>query len=418
MPVLPAPIAEQCRADRLWGLAFFATLLMPWMLMVSRVGMEVCAALVVLCFLWRSYRARDWAWARTPFFRLCLLVWAYLLLVVTPLALLPSDSLPTAAAWIRFPVFFMALRHWLLRSRSALYGVGVSLLLMLCFVGVDTLWQFVSGTSLTGHARMESGRLTGPFKNPKAGLFVGKLLLPTMGIALMAWALHKRRVGMLDWGAVLAALLIAMVLTGERSPVLSTALGLGVAALLLMWKLPKLRLPCIAAGLAVVIGFVGLYRTEEWVQLRADQAVETMLNYQQSDYGLLAAAAYDIGRERLWHGTGFKGFRELCPDLHYNGYIFRGLHPHNIYAEWFAETGLPGLLLFIAMVALLLREAWQHYRRAVGDEAVAPAMLLGVLAQQCFPLMGMQSFFTNWPAMLWWFPLALAFSALPREKSA
>lgn len=418
MLALPAPITEQFRTDRVWGLAFLATVLMPWMLMVSRVGMEVCAALVALCFLWRSYRARDWAWVRSPFFKLCLLVWAYLLLVVTPLALAPSDSLPNAAAWIRFPVFFMALRYWVLATRPALYGVGISLLAMLCFVAVDTLWQFISGTSLSGNERLASGRLTGPFKNPKAGLFMGKLLMPTMGIALIAWFVRKQRVAAFGWCMVLFALLVAMILTGERSPVLSTALGLGVAAALLMWKLPKLRVPCIAAGVAVVIGFVGLYRSEEWVQLRADQAVETMLNYKQSDYGLLATVAYDIGRERLWHGAGFKGFRELCPELHYNGYTFRGLHPHNIYAEWFAETGLPGLLLFIGMVALLIREAWQQYRRTVGYGAVAPAVLLGVLAQQCFPLMGMQSFFTNWPAMLWWFPLALAFSALPREKSA
>jgi len=157
--------------------------------------------------------------------------------------------------------------------------------------------------------------------------------------------------------------------------------------------------------------------TSATVQMRGQQMLETMQHYKQSDYGQLAAVALDIGQAHLLHGAGLHGYRELCPTLVSYGITFRGLHPHNYYLEWFAEAGLPGLLLLLAMVIVLLREDMQHLLRAHRLEKLVPAIVLGVLVQHFFPFVGMQSFFTNWGAMLQWYTLSLSFAALPRSDA-
>lgn len=418
LPLFLRETIVRAKTDPVWGFALLATLLIPWMMIFARVGIEICGAIIGLSFLWVSFRQRDWAWLRQPFTLACILAWAWLSLVVTPLAIDPAASVTPSVLWFRMPLMAIALRYYVLRSPAARSTLALMLAVMLAAVGVDALWQYATGMSFTGHARLDSGRLTGPFAAPKVGLYLGKMLLPAIALGLVHALTHRSRAGIAAVLGLLFGTMVVILLTGERSALLGTVLGLTVAAGLMMLAERRWRAPCMAVALATVALLALLYSSNDWVRLRGDQAVQTMQHYAESDYGVLIGAAYTIGRQHLAHGVGLGGFRELCPDLHYNGYVFRGMHPHNAFAEWFAEAGLPGLLLFLAIIAVLLRDGVQHFRTARGIERLLPAMALGITAQHFFPLMGMQSFFTNWPAMLVWYPLGLAFAGLPKERDA
>ena len=89
-------------------------------------------------------------------------------------------------------------------------------------------------------------------------------------------------------------------------------------------------------------------------------------DYGQSTYGLLARAAFEMGMNHPWHGVGLENFELLCPELTYQGVAFRGMHPHNYYMEWFAETGLPFSLQIVGRLfddATVLR-AGDAYEKA------------------------------------------------------
>jgi O-antigen ligase len=405
------------RQNRVWALAFVATLLMPLMLIVARVGVEICCALIGLAFLWHSARTRDWQWLRDPFTLACLVAWGWLVLVVAPLAVAPSSKWPDAALWFRFPLMFAALRFWVLAYAPARLTLASMLALLLALVVVDTFWQMLTGVSLSGQPRIENGRLTGPFETPKVAQYLGKLVMPAVAICIAAaLALRLKRPAMLAV-VLLVASIVMILLSGQRSTFLTVLLGCGVMGGLMLLRDRRLLKPCLLAGALVIGGFFALYTTNDWVKIRSDQGFETMLHYPKSDYGVLAIAGIDMGKAHWLHGTGLRGFRDFCPDLPYNGYTFRGMHPHNAFVEWFAETGAIGLLLFITMIGVLLRDSLQHFRAARGLDALLPAAAIGILAQHFFPLMGMQSFFTNWPAMLQWFPLAMMFAALPPRRA-
>jgi len=171
------------------NMALLALIALPWMPIFTKLGIEICVSVIAFTFLWQSYRFEHWQWMKDPFFILCIIAWLWLGLVVTPLALSPSDSLSSALTWIRFPMLYVACRYWLLKGTRARKVLAISLLFLLSFVAVDVLWQYHTGVSLTGHERTINLRLTGPFTTPKAGLVLGKFFLPTFifaGCFLMA----------------------------------------------------------------------------------------------------------------------------------------------------------------------------------------------------------------------------------------
>ncbi|MES2984389.1 MAG: O-antigen ligase family protein [Pseudomonadota bacterium] len=400
------------RQEPVWGVAYLAALLLPWMLVFSRLGAEICCALAGLAFLWHSIRTRDWSWTRDPFLLVCLLAYLWLVLVVTPLALDPSASFKEALTWFRMPLLFASLRYFVLVRREARVGLAWTGALLLALVMVDTLWQFAHGISLSGMVAPGNGRLSGPFNAPKVGLFIAKLLLPIAALLFVFGPTRQRRNVIAAAGLLLVGLM-TIILSGERSAFLSTVLGAAVVMALLVLRDKRLRGPCLLATAGGIVLAAGLYLSTPTVQVRAQQMLQVMQHYPQSDYGVLAAAGVRMGIDHPLHGVGLKGFRALCPELAYAGGTFRGMHPHNVFVEWFCEAGVVGLLLLIGMLGMLAREAWRALGAAQGAQRLLPAVALGVLVQHFFPLMGMQSYFTNWPALLVWFSLSAAFAGLP-----
>jgi O-antigen ligase len=90
-----------------------------------------------------------------------------------------------------------------------------------------------------------------------------------------------------------------------------------------------------------------------------------MEDFPASDYGLIGARAVFIALDHPVFGQGFDGFRNACPDPRYFRTIVPGrsdgggagicnIHPHNHYLEAATNAGLPGLVLFSAMVVAWL----------------------------------------------------------------
>lgn len=417
-----ADIRAQAAQDRVWGLAMAATLLLPIMLIVARVGVEICVAGIGLSFLWHSWRTRQWAWIRTPFALLCLAIWAWIALVVTPLSITGHGGVSDAIMWFRMPLMLMALRTWVLATPAARTMVATWLMFLLCLVAIDTLVQFATGMSLSGHARLENLRLTGPFTGSKVGHYMGQLVAPAIALCLAAAMAAMNKRAMVASLGLLGVVMLTILLSGERSPFMMLLLACAVTVGLAILVEKRLRLIGFALAIAAILSIGILYQASSWVKYRGDMLVESMRHYKQSDYGVLVYESIDMGSAHPWHGIGIQGFRILCPELQYEkGGItstFQALYPHNFFAEWFAEAGAPGLVLFLGLIALLAREALQHYRRSTGTQRLMAAAALGVLVQHFFPLAGMQSFFNNWSAALQWFGLALVFAALPMAAPA
>jgi O-antigen ligase len=102
-----------------------------------------------------------------------------------------------------------------------------------------------------------------------------------------------------------------------------------------------------------------------------------MANWPASNYGQIASRAVAIAEDHPWTGRGFNGFRTGCGDARYwrgwthasnptddgGGALGCNIHPHNVYLQAVTDAGLPGLALYVAMVAAwcaaLARGLWR-----------------------------------------------------------
>ncbi len=384
--------------------------LMPWLLLFSRAGADIAMSAVGLVFLLHSYRTKDWGWCRQNLSKIIFFMWILFILISPFAENNASISMGRALAWGRHPLFFLGCIHWLLRDIKNLKIVGFSCLAALFYSGSNIFFQYVTGFSFEGNpiqGNHSSGqRLTGGFAMPKIGIFIARILFPILAVLYVLRPNKK-------FSALILLLVLPLILiTGERTASILSLFALAIVGFCLFMVQPNLRRIVLLSGVISLVALGALYATQPVIQKRTDFLIEQVSNYPQSYYGQLTIASLAMGRDNLLTGVGLQNFRYVCPEYIENKTVhYCNLHSHNIYMELFSETGLLGLLALIFMVYYLLKEPLAGLKGDKNQQFVAALALAG-LAINFFPLQASQSFFSNWPAILLWFGVALSISSV------
>ena len=322
-----------------------------------------------------------------------------------PQLLSAPDALDRARAWkevavdLRYLPFLWAVAIAAADARG-LQRIGTGLALIVAVWSVDALLQAASGTSALfwsldslqrvagGEGLCEVGaadRLSGVFGpcNLKLGLVLASL-------SPFALAAAARRFGVTGWCVAALVLGITIVLAGARAAWLGYALVLAWAG----WKVlgPRRMLGFAAAG---ALAMAALYAASPQLQQRVARTALAV----QADAGGEGVDQALSGRTRIWqgalcmarahplNGVGVRGFRSAWPHCDPapeqapawgQGQAY---HAHQIVLELLSETGIAGLLLWLAGAFAL----WRAWRRAgVAARARAGPALLA-LAVTVFP---------------------------------
>jgi O-antigen ligase len=240
--------------------------------------------------------------------------------------------------------------------------------------------------------------------------------------SLSPFVLHAagRRFG--RWGWLFAAIAVGSVilLAGSRA----SWITFGLVLLLSGWRTLgwKRLFGVFAFGGALLVALTFLSpQVQERVQrtlhvLTADQAgVDSAL----SGRGRIWAAAWCMSKQHPINGVGPRGFREAFPacDPEPDKIAAWGLgpafHAHQLVLEILSETGVIGLLLWLAAAAMA-RRAWR-YAEADAREAAYPAML--ALAVTVFPFNTHLAFYsTFWGGVTLLLAALYAGSLLGRDR--
>ncbi len=338
-------------------IALALTLALPAFIMHGRGIAEVMIALIDLLFLVRCARTGAWSWLRTPWFRIAAAWWLWLVFCSTPgIGIGGTGSLIQAVVMLRFLLFVAALEHSILATAKARLWLQRVLAASAIYIAAQSWLQFAIGRNLQGFPRYPDGELTGPFLQPRAAAPFSRLLFP----ALLPAIDHLLTRNRLAAFALAIAGIGTVVLIGQRMPLLLTILGL-VTTVLLLPSLRRIMLIALAAG-AILLAATPIISPPTFYRL-VEKFSAQMAHFPDSDYGLLAARAATITYDHPLFGQGFDGFRNACPDPHYHrgwslapahpdggGTGICNIHPHNHYLEAATNAGLPGLVLFSAMV--------------------------------------------------------------------
>ncbi len=392
-----------------------AVLLLPPALLYSRSLSEVLVAWLAVVFL---ATCRDWSWLRRPQWQAAGLYWLWLV-VCSAAGPAPWHAVPQALASLRYWLFAAALAHSV--PAPTLRRLGWVVAACAGWIALECWQQYLFGANVIGAPRWSDGALTGPFPGPRAGPAFVLVLLPAMLPPAMA-LLDRGGVGPRLAGATLAAGgLVTLLLIGQRMPALLGLLGM-LVCLLLLRRFRPVAIACLAAG-AVLLAALPVVSPATYQKLVL-HFLDQMRHFPQSPYGQIYARAAAIATAHPWAGQGFDGYRLVCAQPAYAQAQARfglaplagpdegcNIHPHQFWLEAASSAGLPGVLLFGAVVWLWLRRLGAGLWRAQDPLRVALfATVLGWL----WPLASTSGFY-NMPIAGWGFLLAGWGLALARQ---
>jgi len=381
----------------------------------AELGTLLCLIGAVLLFMRHPSALREHPGARLLLWLLAAYVGAALISSVDSMA--PGKSWGTVASLLRYvPLGLYAC--FAIRREDKLQALYLAVAVVLAFWALDAWAQILTGWSLAGHAEPE--RITGIFgaTNPKLG--------PSLAVLspFALWAAQRR------WGTkgVLLAfvfLLGPVLMSGSRASWLCYAL----VALAFAWRIARspLRFAAVAGGLGVALLLAGglAWKTSERFQLRMDRTLHALSGPQQSlDTAL-------TGRLDIWrtsvamfeahpvNGVGVRAYRYAYPRFappndHFVvsdeacGVGEGACHAHQWVLEVLTETGLLGLLCWLAAIVLALA-AWRRVGAGARERAFPATLALGVML---FPLNTHLAFYSAWWGLLFAWLLGLWCAAL------
>ncbi len=374
------------------------------------------------------------------FFKISIIFWLSLIFI-SIFSYNKSSSFQDSIIFIRFlliPIFcyFVFFKNTKIVERCLLI-----IFVLVIFVCIDTLYQFLNYTSregfggdLFGFKSDWYGRLTGPFGDELIpASYVSKMGL--LGFAFILSIKKYEKMTVLH-SIYLSSILLVTYVSGERMALATFGLGL----LLLLIFLTEYRK---SIFLSIFIGIILIYLTtylhpvyndfkiiestqyhqgqkiEKFFQCENDigkicskiiniqpNFLEVIKNFGSSAYGEIYSLSFRMFLDNPITGIGINNFKFLC---NYNE-LYKNMmvnyecasHPHNIYIQWLVEGGLIVFFLFILYLSFLVNFIFSN----TGDKKYKIISLIIILIM-FWPIMSTGSLVKNWFGVTTFFIIGL-----------
>ena len=362
-------------------------------------------------------------------FRVTILFWLSLIFI-SFFSYNKFNSFQDSLIFIRFlliPIFcyFLFFNNEKVFQRSLLL-----IFILVIFVSVDTLYQFLNYTSkdgfgedILGFKSVWYGRLTGPFGDELIpGSYISKLGL--LGFAFIL-SLKKINKNVILHSIYLSSILLVSYVSGERMAFATFSLSL-LMLLIFLDGYRKSIFLSIAIGLLLIFlaiylhPFYNDFKIIESTQYHQGQKIEKFFecednskkicskiiniqpsffevikNFSTSAYGEIYLLSYKMFLDNPITGIGINNFKFLC---NYNE-LYKNMmlnydcasHPHNIYLQWLTEGGLIVFLSFIIYLFFLIKFIIKN----IGDKRYKIISFVIILTM-FWPIMSTGSLVKNW----------------------
>lgn len=193
-----------------------------------------------------------------------------------------------------------------------------------------------------------------------------------------------------------------MFITGERMALILFFAG-SVATLTGLFLEQKMHKAKVLLGFAFILGLFALAISfnPEMAERSVYSIVSKLTQFVDSDYGLVFRAAIAAWQENPIVGSGYHTYQLACEQL---GLLPQwGIpcsHPHNLYLQIGAETGMIGLILFFLMIVSIYFTALSQLIKT--KQWFIACLSFTILSVSFWPLIGGISILNNGVAALVW----------------
>ena len=423
------------------NLLSYLFLLIPLFLITGPALPDIVITLGVLFgIFYIFYQKKYEKFIKLGLFRISIIFWLSLILI-SFFAYNKTNSFQDSLIFIRFLLIPFFCYFVFFKDKKVFERLLFVIFILVIFVSIDTLYQFINYTSkdgfkedLLGFKSNWYGRLTGPFKDELIpGSYLSKFGL--FGFAFLI-SIKKLEKYTIVQSLYLSLIMLICYVSGERMAFATFSLSL----LLLFFFLDGFRKSII---LSVIIGtlfiFLAIYihpfyndsnviestqyhqgqKIEKFFQCENDSEkicskiiniqpnfFEVIKNFGSSAYGEIYLLSFKMFLDNPVTGIGISNFKYLCDynELYKNMMINYDCasHPHNIYIQWLAEGGLIVLILFVLYLFFLVKFIINN----TGDNKYKIISVV-IIILMFWPMMSTGSLIKNWFGVTTFFIIGL-----------
>jgi len=369
-------------------------------------GADAAISCLDALFVWRSWRTRDFHWARGPWFIAAVVFWSFIVLRGIATAH-PAVAVSSALVWIRFPILVAAVPVLLDAVPALPRSMLCAYSLATVFGCTDAIYEAASGHDLFGWIPPPAGgRLVGPTGKLDIGATLGQIGMPLLALALVTIADRAAAV----WRRIAAAMAVAALssavfLSGERMVFILYLASAGLAFHVVARLRP--RQTCCIVALALLAAVLAA-ATLPSMRPRVEKTLENLQEGSRTVYLQTPLAGLRVFAAAPLFGVGFRQYRWECPSRQPANLPAEicNIHPHEFWIESLAENGIAGTVPFVSLIVLLLIPICRAWRRWPTEPLLGGAAIAVLV--HLWPLATTGSFFVNQREVIFWPLLAFA----------
>ena len=336
-------------------------------------------------------------------------------------------SFESSLFYFRFGLFFLAIHYIIENSKNFNSYFLFFLFLTFLILIIDGFYQYFTAYNFLGY-HYGGNRLSGLFGNEQK---LGNFLIRLLPIILAFFIISKTKIINSDYFLILFSIVVGTLIfiSGERNAVVLFLIFVILFTLLII-KSNFLKLAFLAIFLLISVSLLSETNIKQRLILNTIDSVKIKdsneLYFISEEHQGLILTSIKMGKENLLTGVGPKMFRNECMETKYqiNHSTKDSLtshcstHPHNIYAQLFAETGIIGLspliLFFIIITALLCREILLRFNGKIILSRYQCLLLIAIFLN-FLPFVPSYNFFNNWISIIYYIPIGLLFNSIQNQ---
>ena len=340
---------------------YFLILLMPIALISGPFIPDLILSLIVIYFLFTNFNQL------IIFFQKYIIIKILFLFCFTNIivSLTSEDilhSLKNSLAYLRFPIFLIAITFFFKNNIKILhlfYYVCLIALILVCF---DGIMQFINGKNLLGYVSNSRFRISGIFRDEFIlGSYVARIMPLVLILYYFFYAENKDFKKKIIIVFVYFICLGTTIISGERSSLLIFLFF----SFTYIFLVPRFHFRYKIYGVILLI-FMGFFTImgNESLKTRLITTTKYQLNSILNDTSHLDIGVYNnqhikhlqvsflMFQEKPIFGHGNKMFSKICYEKYYVEDGRCSSHPHNFAAQVLVENGLIGLTLFTTIIII------------------------------------------------------------------